>query len=825
VGLGDNSPGDITQVTICGVAVTNIESQSSTQVVVWTGAAVAPGLDDVRVFSTSVGELVRFNAFTYYIPPELGMLGTNGAAIASGEAASADQGTDFGSLSWGSVLTNTFVVTNNGGIALTVTGITINGAGAAQFSVLEYPATVAAGATGNLRVRYNPLSGGAHTASVQIANDTALNPFVLNLAGAGLKHDQAITFPAIPAQTTTNTVVLSATAASGLPVSFTVASGPGAINTGVLRFTATGMVSVVASQAGNTNWNAAVPVTNLVVVTAPSAPLTVLPNAPQGVSALWIHLNASPGDGASADKVQLTWNTVANATGYQVWRHTANVPAQASLLGVAASAAYEDTRVTGSLYYYWVKATNASGASAFSSAAIGQWNPADQAPSAPTGLSASDGAYTDKVRVTWTAASGATSYQVWRHTANNSAAASQIGTTTSATYNDLGAVAGTTYYYWVNAINTAGTSGFSASDSGFRALSVTILAAPTGISASDGTYTNKVQVTWNAVSGATGYRIWRSASANIASGSNLVEMAITGTTYDDLTAAKTPGALLYYWVQAVSNTSASGFSTNDSGYVKPASGPTIKANGAVGDVAISYPDAMAITIEVNEDNNAGAPVEWWILALAGSSWYYLNSALEWTPFDGNPANCQPAYQGAAGNLPATLLPELKVPGLPVSAYTFWFAVDSQVDGMVNEDAHTLVDSVNVTLLSMAPAPRVKANGAAGAITVNASDPVAITVEMDARAYAGVPVDWWVLLCAGSAWYYLDSSGQWTSFDGNPANCAPVYQGALGDLPATPVLTGALVSGTYNFYFAVDYPMDGVLNFEQMWFAAVQLSVP
>lgn len=81
------------------------------------------------------------------------------------------------------------------------------------------------------------------------------------------KLAQTITFPAIPAQNLTNTVTLSATASSGLPVSFAVASGPGRLEAGVLSFTQTGVVRVAASQAGNTIYAEAAPVTNLVTVT------------------------------------------------------------------------------------------------------------------------------------------------------------------------------------------------------------------------------------------------------------------------------------------------------------------------------------------------------------------------------------------------------------------------------------------------------------------------------------------------------------------------------------------------------------------------------
>ena len=74
---------------------------------------------------------------------------------------------------------------------------------------------------------------------------------------------QAIDFPAIPDQVTTNTVRLSATATSGLRVSFSVASGPATIRQGtILTFTGPGTVSVVASQNGNVLWNSAAPVTN-----------------------------------------------------------------------------------------------------------------------------------------------------------------------------------------------------------------------------------------------------------------------------------------------------------------------------------------------------------------------------------------------------------------------------------------------------------------------------------------------------------------------------------------------------------------------------------
>ncbi|NCA81113.1 MAG: hypothetical protein EOM72_00005, partial [Opitutae bacterium] len=72
------------------------------------------------------------------------------------------------------------------------------------------------------------------------------------------KANQSIAFAAIGNQMMTNAVALSATASSGLPVAFTVVSGPAAISGGAtLTFTGAGTVSVAASQAGDGNWNAA----------------------------------------------------------------------------------------------------------------------------------------------------------------------------------------------------------------------------------------------------------------------------------------------------------------------------------------------------------------------------------------------------------------------------------------------------------------------------------------------------------------------------------------------------------------------------------------
>ncbi len=90
-------------------------------------------------------------------------------------------------------------------------------------------------------------------------------------------------------------------------------------------------------------------------------------------------------------------------------------------------------------------------------------------PDPPTNVQASDGTYTDKVRVTWNASAGASSYVVFRAT---SAGGTQtnLGEISSTTFDDITAAVGTTYYYWVSACGGSGCSIQSDYDTGYSAV-------------------------------------------------------------------------------------------------------------------------------------------------------------------------------------------------------------------------------------------------------------------------------------------------------------------------------------------------------------------
>ena len=87
------------------------------------------------------------------------------------------------------------------------------------------------------------------------------------------------------------------------------------------------------------------------------------------------------------------------------------------------------------------------------------------------------------------------------------------------------------------------------------------LAAPANVTATDNAYSTKVAVEWNAVRGATLYRIFRNTT------NNSVTAAALGTTPQSIffDAAGAPNQVFFYWVRAESGGSVSSLSQSDQG--------------------------------------------------------------------------------------------------------------------------------------------------------------------------------------------------------------------------------------------------------------------
>ena len=129
-------------------------------------------------------------------------------------------------------------------------------------------------------------AAGAQTVGVRYSGDGNFNTASTSISLTISRAPQTISFPApvSPVSYGVLPITLSASASSGLGVTFSVVSGPGSVPAGsnLLTITGTGTVVVAANQSGNGNYLAAPQVTQSVVVDA--AALTIQLNPSQNPS-------------------------------------------------------------------------------------------------------------------------------------------------------------------------------------------------------------------------------------------------------------------------------------------------------------------------------------------------------------------------------------------------------------------------------------------------------------------------------------------------------------------------------------------------------------
>jgi len=111
--------------------------------------------------------------------------------------------------------------------------------------------------------------------------------------------------------------------------------------------------------------------------------------------------------------------------------------------------------------------------------------------------------------------------------------------------------------------------------------------APTAVTASDGTLSGKVQISWNPSTGAESYDIYRADIPAWAGGvPKRIATSVIGTSYDDTSAVS--GKQYYYWIKAKNTNGGSGYSMFNPGYWG-ANGyvPSLPVNVAASDGTVS----------------------------------------------------------------------------------------------------------------------------------------------------------------------------------------------------------------------------------------------
>lgn len=279
---------------------------------------------------------------------------------------------------------------------------------------------------------------------------------------------------------------------------------------------------------------------------------------------------------ATANSLTVTWNAVSTATSYQLFRAASAGGPFSDQIYSNSSTTFVDTGLQASTsYYYEVRATNASGSSALTSAVAGTTAPATTGgtlPATPTGLSVGS-ATASSLTVTWNAVSSATSYQLFRAASAGGPFTDQIYSNSSVGFVDSGLSVSTTYYYEVRATGTAGSSALSSAASGSTTEAPP--STPTGLSVGRSATASSLLITWNTVSGATSYQLFRAASA---SGPFTVQIGSVPTSYfvDTGLSASTSYS---YEVRATNSGGSSPLSSEVSGSTNTT---TVYASGGVG---------------------------------------------------------------------------------------------------------------------------------------------------------------------------------------------------------------------------------------------------
>jgi sugar lactone lactonase YvrE len=171
--------------------------------------------------------------------------------------------------------------------------------------------TLASGQSCLLPIDFVPTSTGRLTGSVGVTGDslnqTQTQSIALTGTGTGTTL-QTISFAAIPAQNAGATLILSATASSGLPVSFTsITPAICSISGSTVSLTSAGTCTVKASQNGNSVYAPARAVTQSFAVSTLPQTITFTPIAPQVINtSVSITLTASATSGLPVNFVSLT---------------------------------------------------------------------------------------------------------------------------------------------------------------------------------------------------------------------------------------------------------------------------------------------------------------------------------------------------------------------------------------------------------------------------------------------------------------------------------------------------------------------------------------
>ena len=262
----------------------------------------------------------------------------------------------------------------------------------------------------------------------------------------------------------------------------------------------------------------------------------------------------------TANSITLAWAALSGVSGYNIYRSPTQDGAFTKLnTALVTAATYTDTPLTAqTAYWYQVRPVNASGTEGGRAAGDTPIPALTAAMTAPLNVQAAPASPTS-IALSWDAVPGAAYYNVFRATSAGGSYSNYSGyTTTETSFVSNNLYANTTYYYKISAVSVGGLEGpqstpVSATTPAF------ILTAPANPTAATGygSYVG-IDLSWDAVDGATGYAVYRSANPTGPWVLDYQYALINGYPYSTYNTAYTDididfAATFYYQMSAVSS--------------------------------------------------------------------------------------------------------------------------------------------------------------------------------------------------------------------------------------------------------------------------------
>lgn len=280
-----------------------------------------------------------------------------------------------------------------------------------------------------------------------------------------------------------------------------------------------------------------------------------------GISCLYLSTPAlSSISNSTNNGITVNWEKVPGATGYTFWRKTSSTSwTKIATISSGSTVSYTDTSdlASGTTYIYTVRAFTSGALSAYDTSGLSRMylsNP----------KLASTAINNGSISVNWNSVTGATGYTVWRKTASSGwTKLTTLSSGSATTYKDTAVSSGTTYIYTVRAFSGNGQSNYDTT--GIQKM---YLATPALNSAAS--TSSSVTVKWDAVTGATGYTVWRKVSG--ASWSKIATLSSDSTTSYTDSSSLTAGTTYIYTVRAFADGALSAYDTTGISVVFKSSG-------------------------------------------------------------------------------------------------------------------------------------------------------------------------------------------------------------------------------------------------------------